>query len=462
MSRILIVDDEPAIGWSLGELLDDRGHAVEVAASVEEGLAACRRFSPHLLLLDVRLPGRDGLSAIPDFRALVPDAPVVVMTAFGDLDTAVRAVEAGAAEYLVKPFDAARVTAAVERLLARAPAAAASPAPPPGGLVGSSAAMQAVYARIALAASSDLPVLVSGPTGSGKELAARAIHAHSARRGGALVAVNLAALDAGLVEEELFGRVRAGRAGARPGHFARADGGTLVLDEVGDAAPEVQARLLRVLDAGEILPVGASEPQAVDVRVIAATHRDLAAEVAAGRFRADLLHRLRVFTIDMPPLAERADDLPALVAHFLAGSPGCGPVQAASGAFLEAVRARPWPGNVRELKAAVDVAAVMARGGTLLPEHLPTPLAAPAEAEAGGGAEAPDAAARLGEAVRAWVRARLDGTPSPDGWLHEAFLKAAEAGLIGEVLARTDGNRTAAARILGLDRSTLRGKLPRE
>ena len=464
MSRILIVDDEPAIGWSLRGLLEDRGHAVEVASSVEEGLGACRHFGPDLLLLDVRLPGRDGLSAIPDFKTLAPRAPVVVMTAFGDLDTAVRAVEAGAAEYLVKPFDSDQATAAVERALSREGADAPAPAPPPGGLVGSSPAMQRVFTRIALAASNDLPVLVSGPTGSGKELAARAVHAHSARRSGALVPVNLAALDRALVESELFGQVRGAFSGAaaRPGLFARADGGTLFLDEVGDAAPEVQARLLRVLDAGEILPLGAAAPVRVDVRVIAATHRDLAADVAAGRFRADLLHRLRVFTIEMPPLSQRLDDVPALVAWFLAGSPGCGPVQGASEDFLDAVRARPWPGNVRELKAAVDVAAVLARGGTLRPEHLPpAPDASPAPAGAAAASAAGAVDAPLQAAVRAWVASRLAGTTAPDGWLHEEFLKVAEAALIGEVLARTDGNRTAAAKLLGLDRSTLRGKLPR-
>jgi len=469
MSRILIVDDEPAIGWSLGELLDDRGHSVKIASSVEEGLETCRRSIPELILLDVRLPGRDGLSAIPDFRRLAATAPIVVMTAFGDLDTAVRAVEAGAAEYLVKPFDSDQVTAIVDRLLERTESTAAPASPlPAGGMVGRSAAMQRVFARLALAASSDLPVLITGATGTGKELAARAIHAHSARRSGALVAVNLASLAPALVEGELFGHVRGAFAGAaaREGLFASADGGVLFLDEVGDAAAEVQARLLRVLDAREILPVGASAPRAVDVRVIAATNRDLEADVAAGRFRADLLHRLRVFTVEMPSLAERPDDIPALVSHFLAGSPGCGPMPSASEAFLAAVLARPWPGNVRELKAAVNVAAVLARGGTLLPEHLP-PLSPGARGPAPTGSRAPadspaaTAEARLQKAVRDWVAAQLSGERSREGWLHDDFLKAAEAALIGEVLAHTDGNRTAAAKLLGLDRATLRGKLPR-
>jgi two-component system nitrogen regulation response regulator GlnG len=471
MSQILIVDDEPAIGWSLGELLDDRGHCVKVSSSVEEALETCRHFAPDLLLLDVRLPGRDGLSAIPDFRALVPSAAVVVMTAFGDLDTAVRAVEAGAAEYLVKPFDSAQVTAIVDRLLERGVIAPRSESPAPAsGLVGRSAAMQRVFARVALAASSELPVLITGATGTGKELAAHAIHAHSARRSGALVPVNLAALPPSLVEGELFGQAKGAFSGAtaRDGAFARADGGTIFLDEVGDAAPEVQARLLRVLEAREILPLGATAPHPVDVRVIAATNRDLAADVAGGRFRADLLHRLRVFTIEMPTLAERLDDVPALVSHFLAGSPGCGPLQSASEAFLDAVVARPWPGNVRELKAAVDVAAVLARGGTLGPEHLPPPLSgAPggttigrSAAPAGEGLATADA--RLQQAVRAWVGAQIGAGTPREGWLHEDFLNAAEAALIGEVLARTEGNRTAAARILGLDRATLRGKLPRD
>ena len=468
MSRILIVDDEPAIGWSLGELLDDRGHAVKTAASAEEAIEICRQFPPELILLDVRLPGRDGLSAIPDFRALVPTAPIVVMTAFGDLDTAVRAVEAGAAEYLVKPFDSAQVTTIVDRLLERGATATAS-VPPPGGLVGSSGVIQRVFARVALAASSDLPVLITGATGTGKELAARAIHAHSARRSGPLVAVNLAALPPALVEGELFGQAKGAFSGAtaRDGLFASADRGVLFLDEVGDAAAEVQARLLRVLDAREILPVGASAPRRVDIRVIAATHRDLAADVAAGRFRADLLHRLRVFTIEMPPLSARLDDVPALVSHFLAASPGCGPLQSASAEFLDAVRARPWPGNVRELKAAVDVAAVIARGATLGREHLPPPLPAapgadqPTGAAGQTGGDLATADARLQEAVRAWVGAQLGAATPREGWLHEDFLKAAEAALISEVLVRTEGNRTAAARILGLDRATLRGKLPR-
>lgn len=470
MSRILIVDDEPAIGWSLGELLDDRGHTVQIAASVAAALDTCRDFSPELLLLDVRLPGRDGLSAIPDFRALVPTAPVVVMTAFGDLDTAVRAVTAGAAEYLVKPFDSDQVTALVDRLLARAESATpTAPVLPAGGMVGSSAAMQRVFARIALAASSDLPVLITGATGTGKELAARAIHAHSARGSGALVAVNLAALPPALVEGELFGQANGAFAGAAPraGLFASADAGVLFLDEVGDAAPEVQARLLRVLDAREILPIGASSPLPVDVRVIAATNRDLDADVAAGRFRADLLHRLRVFTVEMPSLAQRSEDIPALVAWFLAGSPGCGPIQSASEAFLDAVRARSWPGNVRELKAAVNVAAVLARGGTLLPEHLPPRSPGTRESGAQIGSQSPSGRptatpeARLEQAVRDWVAARIGGESPREGWLHEDFLKAAEAALIGEVLAHTGGNRTAAAKLLGLDRATLRGKLPR-
>jgi two-component system nitrogen regulation response regulator GlnG len=281
--------------------------------------------------------------------------------------------------------------------------------------------------------------------------------------------VNLAALPPALVEGELFGQAKRAFSGAtaRDGLFASADRGVLFLDEVGDAAAEVQARLLRVLDAREILPVGASAPRRVDIRVIAATNRDLAADVAAGRFRADLLHRLRVFTIEMPPLSARLDDIPALVAHFLTGSPGCGPLQAASDDFLDAVLARPWPGNVRELKAAVDVAAVIARGGTLGPEHLPPPL--PGAAGATRAKDTPDASrhgrataeARLERAIRDWVAAQLGGTQLREGWLHEDFLKAAEATLIDEALARNGGNRTAAAKLLGLDRSTLRGKLPR-
>ncbi|RLS80227.1 MAG: sigma-54-dependent Fis family transcriptional regulator [Planctomycetota bacterium] len=468
MSRILIVDDEPAIGWSLRELLADGGHAVELASSVEAALDTCRRFEPDTVLLDVRLPGRDGLSAIPDLRALAPGVPVIVMTAFGDLDTAVRAVHAGAFDYLVKPFDMERIAEVVDRALAErsgaAREAAAEQAAPAARLVGMAPPMQELFKQIALVAATDLPVLIEGETGTGKELAARAIHDHGGRRDRPFVATNLAALAPGIVESELFGHVRGAFTGAtadRPGLFELADGGTIFLDEIGDAPADVQVKILRTLESGAVTRVGSVAARPVDVRVIAATNRDLVAALRAGRFREDLYHRLRVFPIGMPALADRRQDIEPLARHFLARhlarqTPAALP-PALSSEFLAALHGRDWPGNVRELKHAVEYAAVVARGGTLRPEHLPQVSRADAPA-GGGGVDA--AGAAVGDAVREWAaaaRLAFGGLAEPD--LHHRAVQLVEATLLREALAHAGGNRTAAAKLLGLDRATLRTKL---
>ena len=470
MSRILIIDDEPAIGWSLREILSDEGHSVEVAASVEAGLETCGRFEPEAMLLDVRLPGRDGLSALPELRSIVPNAPVVVMTAFGDLDTAVRAVNAGAFDYLVKPFDLESVSRIVAHALAesaqRAAAGANSPATAVSDaalLVGSSPPMQEVFKQISLVAPTDLPVLITGETGSGKDLAARAIHAHSPRRHRPFVATSLGALAPSVIESELFGHVRGAFTGAtsdRPGLFALADGGTLFLDEIGEAPTDLQVKLLRALESREVTPVGAAAPRKLDVRVIAATNRDLVAAIAAGTFREDLYHRLHVFPIHMPPLAARGDDIDILAAHLLARQAAGRPTPTMSEAFRVALRGRSWPGNVRELKHAIEYAAVVARGGTLRPEHLPAqPAAASQPASHTVGDTAADA--QVVAAVGAWVDAALaNGTATP-GPLHESLLNLVENTLVQKVVDAAGGNRTAAAKLLGLDRATLRSKLGR-
>ena len=461
MSRILIVDDEPAIGWSLRELFTDEGHAVETAATVDEGLECCTRFAPDTVLLDVRLPGRDGIAALPEFRALVPRAPVVVMTAFGDLDTAVRAVRAGAFDYLVKPFDLDRAAATVSRALAEGgPAAgAAAPAGRPAArgqpcLIGSSPAMQEVFRQISLVAASDLPVLITGATGTGKDVAARAIHAHSHRQAGPFVAVSLAALAPSVVESELFGHMRGAFTGAtadRQGLFELADGGTLFLDEIGEVPLDVQVKLLRAVESREVVRMGSATPRAVDVRVIAATNRHLPEAVAAGTFRTDLYHRLRVFPIRMPSLAERSDDVERLAAHFLGEAAVADGLRTMSPDFLAALRSRPWPGNLRELKHAVEYAAVVSRGGTLRAEHLPPQTLDPAA----------DADGVLAAAVAAWADAALDPDPAHAQRLHARLLDVAEPVLVARVLAAAEGNRTLAARMLGLDRATLRSRLSR-
>jgi DNA-binding NtrC family response regulator len=458
MSRVLVVDDEPAIGWSLREILGDLGHEVVLAASAEAASDRCLEFQPECILLDVRLPGEDGLSAIPRFRTLACNVPIVVMTAFGDLDTAVRAVDAGAFEYLVKPFDLARVsevvTRAIEEPRPKAADAVEKVTPAKIGLIGSSPAMQQVFKEIALVAASEIPVLITGETGTGKDLTARLIHAHGPRHERPFVATNLAALAGGTLESELFGHVRGGFTGAtadRAGLFEAAAGGTIFLDEIGEASLDVQVRLLRVLENREVVPVGSSEPRPVDVRVIAASNRDLAVAVAAGSFREDLFHRLAGFPIRMPPLAERCDDIPLLARHFAAQAAGGRSVML-SDAFLEACQSRSWPGNVRQLKRGVDYALVVSRGGLVRPEHLPDPRGVTIDQQR--------AAASLEDAVQRWTAAAVAALrAAPDGTMHRQLIDAVETVLFNEVLTATDGNRTAAARLLGLDRATLRTKL---
>ncbi len=457
MSRILVVDDEAAIGWSLRELLTDQGHEVAVAASAEDALATCDRFAADAILLDVRLPGRDGIAAMPDLQSRAPAAPVVVMTAFGDLDTAVRAVQAGAFDFLLKPFDLDRVSDVVARALADHERVATPTADIDTGapvLVGSSAAMQGVFERIALMAMTDVPVLVTGPPGTGKELAARVIHARSARRDRPFVATSLGALAAGAVEAELFG------VGDRPGLLELAGSGTILLDEIHAAPAPVQARLARMLESGVVARCGSVDPVRVAARIMAASDANLGKLVAERGFRADLFDRLRTGVLDMPPLSARLDDVAVLATHVLgrqAARLHRARAPAMTAEFLAALRGRSWPDNVRGLRQAVEFAAVVARGHALAPEHLP-PVTPAADGQSTDGIQ--PAAATVAAAVREWAvaaRRSFGDLPEPD--LHHRLLQVAEAALLREALAHTGGNRTAAALLLGLDRATLRTKL---
>lgn len=444
MSCILVVDDEPAIGWSLQEMLADEGHEVVVAGNAGDAVAAASRSRPDAILLDVRLPGRDGIDAIPDLRAAASAAPIVVMTAFGDLETAVRAVRAGAFDYLVKPFDLEHVSAVVVRALAtRAGSGGAGDTAPDPVLVGSSPAMQEVFRRIATVAASDRPVLVTGPRGSGKRLVARAIHDHGHRRGGPFVTTNLTALAAAAIDRELWGSDDA------PGLVRLAAGGTLVIEHLEAAPTEVQARLVRLLDTG-VLTTGAKDT-AVDVRIIVSTRHD---PDSPGLVDA-LADRLRPLTVSLPTLAERGDDIEPLVRTFLERHTAVtgGRMPAVTPGFLAAVRSRAWPGDVRELKSAVEQAAVVARGTALVPDHLP-PLEQDQETPLD------DAGRKVDAAVREWAaaaRAAFGRLAEPD--LHDRTVRLVEATLLREALAHTGGNRTAAAKLLGLDRATLRTKL---
>ena len=456
MSRILIVDDEPAICWSLRGRLADEGHDVQVAASVERAETVLASFVPDVIVLDIRLPGIDGNTALPRFRERLPSVPIIMMTAFGDLQTVVESMQRGAFEYLVKPFDLSEFMTAVSRALKAksAPALETSQSSDSNQLVGRGPGMQAVFKQIALVAPTDFPALITGETGTGKELVAAAIHRHSARQKGAFVCVSLASLNPTVIESELFGHVKGAFTGAiedRPGLFQSAENGTIFLDEIGETPLAIQVKLLRVLESRTYTRVGSNEERTTNARLIAATNQNVEAMIAEGTFREDLYHRLRVFSIELPPLRNRREDLRPLVDYFLAKHPNR-TNQAVTDEFLAAIEQRAWHGNIRELRNAIDHAVVLARSGPLSVEHLPPPLS-----------QLTSAAGRppqLESAIADWVHRQLEekGEDAVND-LYRRFLGVAEGALFQEILSHTQQNRTAAAKILGLDRATLRTKL---
>jgi two-component system nitrogen regulation response regulator GlnG len=458
VKHILIVDDEEAVCWSLQRALEREGYSVSVAASAEQAFTRINQQRPDVMVLDVRLPGMDGLTALARLRARAPDLPVIVVTAFGDLPTAVRAVEGGAFDYLAKPFDLNQALEVVERALQRrptaepAPEAADPPAAGPEEIVGRSPAMQTVFKRIALVAPRDAAVLITGESGTGKELVARAIHRYSSRRDRPFLPVHVAALNPNLVESELFGHTRGAFTGAtqaRPGLLALADGGTVFLDELADIPLPVQVKLLRVLEHNEVLPVGANQPQPLNIRILTATHQDLSRCVADGRFRHDLFFRLNVFQIALPPLRERLEDLEPLAEHFLRRfEPRALPLLPETVRFLQSL---PWFGNVRELRNALEHAAIVARGGPLLPEHFPTLVGDPSHSSP---------AEQLAAMVRKWLADRVrEHGPNPPSDLYAELLRCVEPALLEDVMRRVQGNRWVAAQWLGLNRATVRKKL---
>lgn len=456
MSRVLVVDDEAAICWGIARLCEGMGLDVQSAPSAEQGLELARSWRPDVLVLDVRLPGADGLSAMSAFRDVIGLAPVIVITAFGDLATAVRAIEQGAFEYVLKPFDLQEIRSAIARALDRS-----QPAHEPqelggvDGMLGRSLAMQAVFKRIALAAASDAAVMLSGETGVGKELAARAIHRHSARRIGPFVAVNIAALNATLAEAELFGHTAGAFTGAqnsRKGLLVEADGGTLFIDEVADIPQPIQVKLLRALDQGEVLPVGADRPVATKFRVVSATHQNLHRLVESGVFRHDLFYRLCTFDIPLPALRDRSDDIPLLANYFAAQ---LGRQQATlTDETIEVLKSRPWYGNVRELRKAVEHALVLARSGMVLPSHLPPPLPNFEPRHKDG----PASEQSLDGAISHLASDMLND-PAAAGSVYEKFLEEVEPPLLAAAMFQSNNQCAPAARALGMHRTTLKRKL---
>ncbi len=461
MPHLLIVDDEQSICWGLVKLAEQLGHTAATAASAEQGLAAAAKTRPDVIMLDVRLPGMDGLSAMQHFQKAAPGAPIVVMTAYGELSTAVTAVRNGAFDYLAKPFDLAAVQRAIESALKHhaLPADAPIRQPPKdavGLIVGASPPMQEVFKRIALVAPSDACVHIRGESGAGKELAARAIHRYSRRAEGPFVAVNMASLSPTLAESELFGHVRGAFTGAeqsRKGLLEQAGGGTIFLDEVADIPMALQVKLLRVLEFGEIVPVGGEHAVRSDFRMISATHQDLQRRVAEGTFRHDLYFRLITFEIELPPLRERREDIGPLAEHFLdvlaARNPG--PRISLSPDALAELRQREWFGNVRELRNAIEHAMILARGGVIAPEHLPPPLLPAGLGQVGQ----EEAVAML---IRTWAQSQLESREDVQD-LYERLLRLVEPPLFKAAYQHAGGQCLAASRRLGLHRTTLRKKL---
>ena len=451
MPAILIIEDEAALASALALLVKRLGHEPVTAASAALGLEKLSQNKPVLVILDIGLPDMSGLDALARIRNHDAALPVLIITAHGSLQNAVEAKKRGASGYLVKPLDLRELEDTLRALLQAAPSGEvveqavhdASDAPL---LIGSSLAMQPAFAAIAHACASDAPVLITGPTGIGKSLTAQVIHRHSARHAGPFVTLSCATL----LEAELFGHEKGAFTGAvttRQGHIERAAGGTLFLDEIAEVPPSVQVRLLRVVEDKVFSRVGGREDLRVDLRIIAATNQDLAQAVAEKRFREDLLYRLRVLEVKLPPLRERVSDLPALCSYLLAGI-GRDRKLSLSNDALALLKAHPWPGNVRELRNALEHAAAVCGSGIILPAHLPGELLATASGVAGGSAGVLDAA------IHEWLEGRLR-----DGTDYDALHDELERKLLAALLPRYEGKPTLLARELNMNRATLRKKL---
>jgi two-component system response regulator HydG len=448
-ARILIIDDDRAFRVGTGALLADEGYEVEAAPSGDSGLEKLRGDQFDMVLLDLRMEGRTGLSVLEELRQAGNDVPVLMLTGFATVDSAVAALKLGADDYLTKPCDNALLRSKIKAILARREPVLGAGA---SRIVGAGAKMREVKRAIARVAPTESTVLLRGATGTGKELIAHAIHEESPRRSRPFLAVNCSALAEGLLESELFGHARGAFTGAvqeRKGMFEEAHHGTIFLDEIGDVSPGMQAKLLRVLQEREVVRVGTARPVQVDVRVVAATHRDLEAMVEEGTFRKDLYFRLKVFQIRVPELKDRPEDVPGLAGAALARwNERVEPPRRIGGISEEAVavmQAYDWPGNVRELMTAIEYACIVCEGGRILPHHLPEEVREGATASAGvaSNGDARKAEARGPEPARRYV------APSADAE-REAILHALE---------EADGNRTRAAAALGMGRTTLWQKL---
>jgi two-component system, NtrC family, nitrogen regulation response regulator GlnG len=450
---VWIADDDDAIRFVLSEALREAGADVRAFAEAEALFEALEHSRPDAIVSDVRMPGMSGLDLLKRLRERSDATPVIVMSAFTDVASTAAAYRNGAFDYLPKPFDLDQAVSAVQRALAQAPSAPVAPPVHSGEseLIGTAPAMREVFRSIGRIAASDLNVLITGQTGTGKELVARAVHRHSSRSGRPFVALNTAAIPAELLESELFGHEAGAFTGALKrslGRFEQAHGGTLFLDEIGDMPLSLQTRLLRVLAENEFYRVGGRELIRADVRVVAATHQDLDAKVVTGEFRADLLHRLDVVRLRLPSLAERSEDVPLLASHFVARAAQVMRLEPKrlTAPALAALAKRAWPGNVRQLENLCRRLVVMTPGREIRTQDLPQ------------GEDQPGADRESGwrDALLHVARARL---ARGEHDIYDALRKEFDTILIDAALSENDGRRVRAAQQLGLGRNTLTRKV---
>jgi two-component system nitrogen regulation response regulator GlnG len=456
MKPVWIVDDDRSIRWVIEKALSREGIAFNSFSSAQEALDALGASTPEVLVSDIRMPGRSGLELLQTVKQRHPAVPVIVMTAYSDLDSAVAAFQGGAYEYLPKPFDIDQAVGLIRRALdesRRESEAIEAPTETPE-ILGKAPAMQEVFRAIGRLSQSSATVLITGESGTGKELVARALHRHSARSSRPFVAINTAAMPKDLLESELFGHERGSFTGAqqqRRGRFEQAEGGTLFLDEIGDMPAELQTRLLRVLSDGTFYRVGGHQQIKANVRVIAATHQNLENRVRDGTFREDLFHRLNVIRVRLPSLRERPEDIALLIKHFLGVSAkqlGVEPKRIADDALAHLSRLE-FPGNVRQLENLCHWLTVMAPGQVIDLGNLPPEFRAQAAGDAAAGADW--LAALEQEAERRLARGETG--------ILDALGRQFERALIIKALARTGGRRIDAANLLGMGRNTITRKI---
>ncbi len=433
--RILVVDDQSSVRELLKAVLGSDGHAVEVAPDGESGIETLAEGFHDLVIMDIRMPGIDGVEALRRMKKASPDCGIIMMTAYASVGTAVEAMKLGAFDYITKPIDIDEVRSIISRFTdesSGAPEERPLEIEPSSEIIGASLAMREVLEMARRVAASDASVLILGESGTGKELIAHEVHGASPRGHKPFVAVNCSAIPGGLLESELFGHEKGAFTGAgrqKRGRFELAAGGTIFLDEIGDMSSELQAKLLRFLQDHTLQRVGGSNDITVDVRIVAATNRDLDAAVAEGSFREDLYFRLNVVNIMIPPLRDRKEDIPLLVGHFLKkhADRGSKPKRMSPKA-MRVMMNYDWPGNVRELENAIHRATILSRGETVFPEQLPAKLQAVPDSDVDG--------EKIGVTIREMER-----------------------GIIIKTLAQTEGNRTHAAKTLGISRRTLQNKI---